>query len=93
VEKVVGPAPISRELSSFGAGSSLRYEACWPCYAVAYRYAIYRLLAVYVRHLSPKVTWAYYNIISYKSQKETAKNALFLVPLSAVEWIEPLILC
>ncbi len=27
--KVIGPAPISRELSSIGAGSALRYEAGW----------------------------------------------------------------
>jgi len=26
---VIGPAPISHELSSIGAGSALRYEAGW----------------------------------------------------------------
>jgi len=57
------PAPISREQSSIGAGSSLRYEildvrfdlACWPCHAVAYRYEIYRLLAVCISLLANMV--------------------------------------
>ncbi len=29
--KVIGPAPISRELSSIGAGSALRYEILDGC--------------------------------------------------------------
>ncbi len=45
VEDVVGPAPISRELSSIGAGSSLRYEIL-TCNL--------RLRAVYVCLLAPK---------------------------------------
>ncbi len=45
VEWVVGPAPISRELSSIGAGSALRYEIL-TCYL--------RLGVVYVCLLAPK---------------------------------------